>query len=31
MECNMLCIDFADYALLHVVLLDSITEKFKVF
>ena len=31
MECNMLWIDFADYALLHIVSLDSITEKFKVF
>jgi len=27
----MLLIDFADYALLHIFSLDSITEKFEVF
>jgi hypothetical protein len=31
MERNMLWIDFADYALLHIFSLDSITGKFKVF
>lgn len=31
MECNMLWIDFADYAFLYIFSLDSITEEFKVF